>query len=72
MDNCTPANQIIVKITIPEAGLSLVGNGGVITGIPLGDHPYKVYYTANDGCDNIAIDSTTILVFDGQAPYSSL
>lgn len=69
-DNCTPANQIIVKITIPEVGLSLIGNGGVITGIPLSENPYKVYYTANDGCDNIAEDSTTILVFDGQAPIA--
>ena len=67
-DNCTPDAEILVTINIVGTGLSINTNGGVINNIPQG--MFKAIYTANDGCNNTAMDSVNIEIFDGQAPIA--
>ncbi|MEP7321370.1 MAG: hypothetical protein ABI761_05600, partial [Saprospiraceae bacterium] len=67
-DNCSLANEIAVSITVLGTALSINTNGGIISGIPIGT--WIAVYTANDGCNNIATDTTSVEVFDGEAPIA--
>ncbi|MEO5582702.1 MAG: T9SS type A sorting domain-containing protein [Saprospiraceae bacterium] len=67
-DNCSSTSEIAVSITVIGPGLTINTNGGIINGIPIGT--WNAVYTANDGCNNIATDTTTVEVYDGEAPIA--
>ena len=60
-DDCS---TFTVTTTTPNG--VIIGNGGLVTNLPLGDH--VITYTATDDCDNVSSCSTVITVIDNVPP----